>query len=397
MTNAPFWPNPLTHFCAVAPRGPVLYFAPAAITAQGRLFRAGFPGLVTYAVKANPEPLVIEALVAADITTFDVASPAEIALIKGLVPGATLHYNNPVRSRDEIEQAVNADVASYSVDSLSELEKLCALVPVLRKSGARVEIAARFKLPVAGASYDFGSKFGTSEELAAELLRRIAAAGYTPALTFHPGTQCTAPAAWESYITAAARIARAAGVRIARLNVGGGFPAHRLAGTPPDLAAIFSAIRVATKQAFGLAKPDLVCEPGRALVAEAGAVLAQVKAIRDKRDVFLNDGVYGLFAELPIVGMIDRIEAFSPTGQRRHGARAPRDVFGPTCDSVDRLPGQVPLPADLAEGDYLLFHGMGAYSSVTATRFNGYGDVTVVPVHRLTAAGDDAVVALAAE
>ncbi len=371
------WADPVDYLRAMAPRDPVMFLSPAALQAQAQRFLTGFPGLVTYAVKANPDEAVIVNLAAAGLAGFDVASPEEIRLIRRLVPGAALHYNTPVRARHEIAVGVAEDVLSWSVDSLSELDKLLAQVPRVNGRGERVEITARFKLPVAGAVYDFGAKFGATEELATEILRRIAAAGYVPSLTFHPGTQCTDPAAWEAYIHAARRIADGAGVTIARLNVGGGFPSHRLRAEMPSLAAIFRLIGRVTAEAFAEAAPELVCEPGRALVADAMALLAQVKGLRDGAHVFLNDGIYGAMAELPLMGALDRIRAWAPDGTPRIGEPVRRIVFGPTCDSVDRLPGEVALPADLAEGDYLLVQGMGAYSVPTNTRFNGFGALTL--------------------
>jgi ornithine decarboxylase len=373
------WAHPPAFLMQNRPEHPVLFFAPSVLQATARRFIAGFPGLVTYAVKANPEAVVIENLAAAGVRAFDVASPAEIRLIARLVPDAAMHYNNPVRSRAEIAVGVEHGVASWSVDSHSELDKLIALVPA-----AGTEIAVRFKLPVDGAAYNFGAKFGATVEVATVLLRRVAEAGFVPALTFHPGTQCTEAEAWLAYIEAAAGIATAAGVRIARLNVGGGFPSHRLAGVVPQLEAIFSLIGRATAEAFGADAPALVCEPGRGLVAEAFTLAAQVKAVRDGGPVFLNDGVYGALAELPLIGAIDRVSVLGPSGFRR-GAPVNRIVFGPTCDSVDRLPGELALPGDIAEGDYVLFDGLGAYSTATNTRFNGFGELAIETVMRLQA------------
>lgn len=367
------WTDPVEYLRSVQPEDPVLFLSPRALQAQARRFLQGFPGLTTYAVKSNPDEAVITNLAAAGIRGFDVASPDEIALIRRLCPTAALHYNNPVRARSEIAFAVAQDVASYSVDAASEFDKLAALVPTRRNGGERVEIAARFKLPVPGAAYDFGAKFGATEDRAAELLRRIAGAGYAPALTFHPGTQCGDPMAWDAYIRAAGRIARAAGVRLARLNVGGGFPSWRQQDGAPPLADIFLRIAETTAEVFGAEAPSLVCEPGRGMVGDAVALAVRVKAIRDDAHVFLNDGIYGAFAELPVIGATDRIAALSPEGQPRKGAPQPRLVFGPTCDSLDRLPGDTALPADLAEGDYLLVQGMGAYAAAIATRFNGFG------------------------
>lgn len=369
------WTNPSEFLRSQQPDHPVIFFAPSVLQSTARRFIDGFPGLVTYAVKSNPDAMVIENLVAAGIRGFDVASPVEIALIRRLAPGAALHFNNPVRARHEIEFAVTQGVASYSVDSRSELQKLIEIVPA---SGT--EITVRFKLPVEGAAYNFGDKFGATVEGAAELLKIVKQAGFIASLTFHPGTQCTDPAAWDSYIRAAAEICRLSGVTAKRLNVGGGFPSHRVQGELPQLEAIFALIdRVAT-EAFGDARPMLVCEPGRGLVAESMVSAARVKAVRDDAHVFLNDGTYGCLDELPLTGVISRMAVVAPDGQRRHGAPVPRVIFGPTCDSVDRLPGAIALPGDITEGDYLLIEGMGAYSTATNTTFNGFGAVQFVTV-----------------
>lgn len=369
------WTNPTEFLRNQQPENPVLFFSPSALQAAARRFIDGFPGMVTYAVKSNPGEEVIENLAAAGVRGYDCASAFEIDLIRRLAPDAAIHYNNPVRARSEILHAVEKGVKSYSVDSKSELAKLIALVPP-----RDTEISVRFKLPVAGAAYNFGAKFGATAELATELLRTVADAGFIPSITFHPGTQCTDPAAWETYIRTAADIARNAGVTIARLNVGGGFPSHRLTGVLPQLEATFALIdRVAT-EAFGDARPMLVCEPGRALCGDAFTLAARVKALRDDTHVFLNDGVYGSLTELPLIGVIDRVQVMSPEGELRSGAPLPRIVFGPTCDSVDRLPGEVPLPSDIAEGDYVIVQGMGAYSTVTNTRFNGFGELAMATV-----------------
>lgn len=369
------WTNPTEFLRNQQPEHPVLFFSPSALQAAARRFIDGFPGMVTYAVKSNPGEEVIENLAAAGVRGYDCASPFEIDLIRRLAPDAAIHYNNPVRSLAEIAHAVEKGVKSWSVDSRSELEKLIAHVPA-----GDSEISVRFKLPVAGAAYNFGAKFGATAELATDLLRRVAEAGFIPSITFHPGTQCTDPAAWEAYIRTAAQIARDAGVTIARLNVGGGFPSHRLTGVVPQLEATFDLIdRVAT-EAFGAARPMLICEPGRGLCGDAFTLAARVKALRDDTHVFLNDGVYGSLTELPLIGVIDRVEVLSPEGEKRMGAPMPRIVFGPTCDSVDRLPGEVPLPSDIAEGDYVIVQGMGAYSTVTNTRFNGFGELALATV-----------------
>ena len=376
MRDIPNWHDPKAHLMRHAPDDAVLYFSPATLQATARRFLAGFDGVVTYAVKANPGEEVLGNLVAAGIRAFDVASPREMYAVRAVCPDATLHYNNPVRSPEEVAVAVRLGVASYSVDCPRELEKLAA-VP------HGTEVSVRLALPVEGAAYDFGEKFGVGPEAAVELLREVAACGFTPALTFHPGTQCDDPKAWGAYIVEAAQVAKAAGVRLARMNVGGGFAAHRC-GDAPDLEAIFVHIRAEVDRCFGSDAPELVCEPGRAMVADAFTLAARVKALRGNGAVFLNDGVYGGLTEVRDIGAPDRIAVLSSEGTLRQDAPVERVVFGPTCDSIDRLPDPLPLPGDLAEGDYILFAGMGAYTRSLTTRFNGYGLNDVVTVARLS-------------
>jgi len=91
----------------------------------------------------------------------------------------------------------------------------------------------------------------------------------------------------------------------------------------------------------------------------------------------------GALAEQPIMGMTDRLRVIAPDGSPRQGAPIPRLLWGPTCDSLDRIPGTVPLPADMQDGDYIVIDGMGAYSTATVTRFNGYGGLTLATVRDL--------------
>lgn len=357
--------NPITHLMRHAPDTVQIYVCPAVLQATARRFIAGFDGLVTYAVKANSGEEVLSNLLAAGITAFDVASPREIEAVRSLSPDAVLHYNNPVRSLDEISFARAMGVRSYAVDCMSELNKLTDVAPCS-------EIAVRLALPVKGAAYDFGAKFGTDPDGAVALLSRVSAMGLVPSITFHPGTQCTEPRAWGAYIAASVDVARRAGVRLGRLNVGGGFPAHRV-GEAPDLEAIFDHIRAEVDRHFGDDAPALLCEPGRAMVAEAFQIAARIKALRPDGSVFLNDGIYGGLSEGRDIAMVDRVCVVSPQGLMRAAAPMPRVVYGPTCDSIDRLPEPLPLPSDIAEGDYLLFSAMGAYSRSINTAFNGYG------------------------
>jgi ornithine decarboxylase len=367
------WNSPSDYLLARAPDHPVHFFSPAALQAQAKRFLDGFNGLVTYAVKANPEHAVLSNLLAAGVTAFDVASPNEIRLLRNLAPNATLHYNNPVRSKSEIRFAHGAGVKSYSVDGFREFAKIQEIIP---PNG--VEISVRIKLPVSGAVYDFGAKFGATPEKAIELLLQVKSAGYIPSITFHPGPQCEDPEAWKTYISEAAAVARAADVTIKRLNVGGGFPARTEKGAP-NLECFFALIDKTVADEFST-RPALVCEPGRAMVAESFSHATRVKSINDNGDVYLNDGIYGGLSEFPVLDVQRSFTVLPPLGDRRSKTNIAALVFGPTCDSLDVLPNKLSLPRDIADDDYLLFQNMGAYVKGVTTDFNGYGQLETVTV-----------------
>ena len=367
-----FTGTPKHYIASQMPDLPILFFNPIALRNRLKVFQKGFPGLVTYAIKANDAPEVLENLSMAGLQTFDVASPAEIMQVRGLCPNATLHYNNPVRSIREIQLGIKAGVASWAVDCMSELEKLI-------QNGVGGEIAVRLHLPMGGSAYNFGEKFGACPDDAVRLLRRVAEAGYQTAMTFHVGTQCTDYSAWDQYINACRDIVLHANVSLDRLNVGGGFPAHR-ANFAPDLAAAFASISEAAKSTFCANAPTLVCEPGRALVSECYQLLVRVKGQKTGNILYLNDGIYGAMAEWRDIGPIKRLEVIRPSGGTITSPCADFTVFGPTCDSLDRLPGSVLLPRTIQDGDYILISGMGAYSNATCTPFNGYGAVERVTI-----------------
>ena len=352
-----------------APDNPVALFRPDILQRSALRFCSGFPGHVSYAVKANPSRHVLKTLVQSGITTFDVASIAEMHAVRDTLPTARLHYHNPVRSPSEIAEAKALGIASWSIDRLSELDKLGDLPP-------KSQIAVRVTLRRGGAAYDFGAKFGASVDDATEVLRIVAARGLSPALTFHPGTQCTDPSAWTDYIATCADIAKMAGVQLAALNVGGGFPASD-SDRSNALTSIFATIKTAMATHFPTDAPTLWCEPGRAMVADALWLLLRIKARSDDR-LYLNDGLYGALGEWRDMPVPGRRIVLDPRGAARKGQQAPFTVFGPTCDSLDRMPGLWDLPATTAEGDHLLLTGAGAYSLALVTGFNGYGTADVL-------------------
>lgn len=371
------WPTARDYVLAACPDDPVYFFAPSRLRARFATFASAFSGRVTYAVKANDSGDVLRVLAQSGMTAFDVASPVEMAQVRAVAPLAELHYHNPVRSRDEIAQAKRFGIRSWSIDAQNELDKLGVLTP-------SSEIAVRFKLPMQGAAYDFGEKFGATPDVATALVRAVAARGLVPTLTFHPGTQCRDADAWVRHIRAAGDIARDAGVTLTRLNVGGGFAANRGQGED-DLRQTCEKITAAARSVFGAACPDLVCEPGRSMVGDSFAVGLRVKSLRPDGSVILNDGIYGALAEWRDMGAVGTalVDVFGARGAVRSATVRPTVVFGPTCDSLDRVPDPMPLPVDLQEGDHLLIRGMGAYSQSLACRFNGFGAMHVIKTQEI--------------
>ena len=353
---------------AVAPDYPLYCFCRSQLRAQARRFQEGFPGQIAYAVKANAQPLVVATLAETGLRHFDVASMNEVALVRNLVPDAILLYDNPVKSRDEIGRAYrDFGVRSFSLDDAIELQKIADLVG----RDASVQLNVRFKLPKVMPAQDLSSKFGATMEVAANLLRLVVAMGYRPALTFHPGSQCTDPMAYDEYIVGAASVVSAAGVQLSMLNVGGGFPVPYCNARVPPLLEYFRAVENAWRQHFPGSSAELLCEPGRSMVADSVSLLTRVKHRRAGRTVYLNDGIYGGLLEHLVFKISTPVRAYRD-GNALDGASAEFEVFGPTCDSTDRLPLTVPLPGQIGEGDWVEFGLMGAYGSATATRFNGF-------------------------
>ncbi|MET0546035.1 MAG: hypothetical protein ABWZ40_06970, partial [Caulobacterales bacterium] len=363
---------------ALEPDAPLFLFSEKALIARTKRYLKHFPGDVSYAVKCNPTEPVLKALGALDVKTFDVASIQEIELVSAAVPGATLHYHNPVKSRREIDKANKQfGCRRFAVDCVEEIDKLHAVIG----GDPEVELAVRFVLPRdrSWSSHDFSTKFGAPEHECAGLLQHAQSLGYKVLLTFHPGSQVHDTSVYVRHIEAAARIAEAAQIKITRLNVGGGFPANYLLQTAPEPEAFFTAIDESVKKTFDGAAPKLECEPGRGLVADCMSLLTRVKLVAAE-DVFLNDGVYGGLLEF-----LQMPELRPPTRVWRGGKRliSPSKsykVFGPTCDPIDELPHRIDLPEDLRDEDYVEFGQAGAYGYACMTNFNGYGGHRIIAV-----------------
>jgi ornithine decarboxylase len=364
------YPTTSALIAAEAPDFPSFLFSERELHRQVKLFRKGFDGLLTYAVKCNPSSHILSQLHREGVKAFDVASNREMELVRDLAPGAAMHYNNPIKNKREIERAYEEfGVRSFTIDHPQQLDQLAAVVAPSRD----IEVTTRFKAGKALKSYDFGIKFGVMEQGAAEIVTLAQEMGYTGSLCFHVGSQCEDAYAYERHIAAAARIATESGIELKRLNLGGGFPAPYPTSEAPPMDYYFETIATAVKDHFGDSKPELIIEPGRALVTSSTSLLLRVKHQRGGISVYVNDGAYGSLMEVKFMHFTPPVRVWR--GARLHdndGQFEGFTVWGPTCDSYDVLPQTFTLPSDIDEDDWIEFGLMGAYTQASLTPFNGF-------------------------
>lgn len=339
---------------------------------KSKEFKRLFRGTVMYAVKCNPTKDVIKTIAKSGIKTFDAASIEEVRLVRKWVPTAKIHFMHTVKSREAIREAYfDHGVRVFVLDSFDELHKIVHetnLAPDL-------ELYIRLALPKnKAAAMDFSVKFGATPEIAAELLREARLVSVKLGIMFHPGSQSKNTEVFRKGIGIAADVIKKSGVAVDAIDVGGGFPVSYPQQDIAPLSDYIATIHKAVDD-FGLSNLDLYCEPGRALVAEAGKLIIRVE-LRKDNVLYLNDGVYGGLVEAASFqgGFIYPLRLI-----RKEGDKGDEDTLmsfrfcGPTCDSVDMMAGPFILPADIAEGDWIEVGMTGAYSISCRTNFNGFG------------------------
>ncbi len=362
---------------ALTPGYPVYCLRPHVLKRTAARFLELFPGRVLYAVKCNPHPAVLKGLYDAGIRHFDTASLPEIAQVRENFPDSGAYFMHPVKSRAQIHAAAKVyGVDTFVVDHMDELTKVLEQT----EGSEGVTIMVRITTPKSeGVLYHLAAKFGAEAQEAAVMLREARSRGCQVGLAFHVGSQCLAPEAYEKALEICGQILDMAGTPIQYLDVGGGFPASYL-GTAnmPPLEAFMDVIDKGAQKLKLRRDCVLMCEPGRAMVAEAMSLVVQVHLRKGDR-LYINDGVYGSFSEMVTAGIRLPAELIRLGGQPAKDL-APFVLNGPTCDSVDVLPGHFELPSDVREGDWIEIDRLGAYSFANATRFNGFYPETLVTV-----------------
>jgi ornithine decarboxylase len=374
----------------LAPDEPLTCVWPERIAASARRFLEGFPGWVAYAVKANPEPAVLAALHAAGVRCFDVASEAEVAQVRGAFPDAELFFHNPVKARRVLQVAHRRHgVRRYVVDHAAELAKV--LEETGGGGGGERTVLVRLAVSGGAVAQDFSTKFGASPQEAAAVLRAAADAGVATGLAFHLGTQCADPDAYRRALALCGEVLSSAGVAPACLSVGGGFPAHYHGLRLPPLEEYLRAIREAAA-ALRLEGCALMCEPGRALVADGCSVVTRVRLRRGDL-LYLGDGPTGSFGDLwyqaraaPV--RLHRLEGAASAELGDFRAQGPLAI---ECD--DSLPVRLRLPADVREGDWIEVGELGAYGAGMAMDLQRYHAVPCVTIAGEPAWGTDAAAA----
>ena len=350
------------------PERPVLCLRPHAAARAARWFLANFPGQVLYAAKANDASPVIEALAEAGISKFDVASSVEIARMAA-VPKAQLYFMNPVKSRVSIRTAFDEfGVRSFAFDSEDELDK------ILDETGRARDLALylRIACPNTHSLIPLEGKFGVPMPEAPALLLRARQVARRLGITFHVGSQAVVPAAFGEALRQVGQLIVTSGVLIDAIDIGGGFPSRYPHSDPPELSDYTDEIAKAWDELAVKDSCELLCEPGRALVAEAESVIVRVDARRGDA-LYVNDGAFGTLFDAAYSRFRFPARLIEAAGAKARG-EAEFSMYGPTCDSSDYLQGPFMLPASVQEGDYIEIGQIGAYGRVLANRFNGFGE-----------------------
>ena len=359
------------------PATPCLVLDVDRVAENFRALTAALPlARIYYAVKANPAPQILSRLVGLN-SSFDAASAEEVqaCLDAGAAPGV-ISFGNTIKKVSAIRRAFAAGVSLFAFDSAEELEKLARHAP-----GSRVY--CRIMVENAGADWPLSRKFGTTIESARGLMARAGEMGLDPyGLSFHVGSQQTDTASYEAAIGKVAMLftdLRDSGVNIRMVNLGGGFPT-RYRDEVPGIDAFGNAIMGAMTRHFGNNLPEMLIEPGRFIVGDAGVVCAEVVLVsrRDKSDpvrwVYLDIGRFGGLAETEGESIKYRI-----TTAHDGGAAGPVAIAGPTCDGSDIMyeRSNYRLPLALESGDRVELLSTGAYVTTYASqRFNGFAPLT---------------------
>jgi len=349
------------------PERPVYCIRKKSIQVASRTFQNKFSGTILYAVKTNPHPEVLKTIIQSGINNFDVASIKEIEDIRKISPKAKCSFMHTVKSRESIKEAYfKFGVKTFSLDTKDELIKIIEST----NQAKDLELFVRVSVSNEHAEIDLSKKFGALTSEAVGLLRLTKQFAKKIGLSFHVGSQCMHPISYAKGITEIGNVMKRTKIIPHYINVGGGFPTIYPDLVPQSLDNYFEEIKKSLKNLKLDKLPEIICEPGRALVAESGSTIVRVN-LRKKQKLHINDGTYGTLFDAGVPNIV------YPSRLIRNGRIISKkltsfDFYGPTCDSMDYMKGPFILPNNIKENDYIELGQLGAYGLTFRTKFNGF-------------------------
>ena len=351
------------------PDKPVYCIRKNSILSVSKFFQKKFPGKILYAVKTNPHPTVIKTLIKSGIDQFDVASIDEIKAVRKFSQSTKCSFMHTVKSRESISEAYfKYGVKTFSLDTKDELIKI-----IKSTSNAKdLELFVRVSVSNEHAEIDLSKKFGALNSEATGLLRLVKQHAKKIGLSFHVGSQCMHPISYAKGITEIGNIIKKTKIIPDYINVGGGFPTIYPDLIPQSLDNYFDEIKKGLKNLKLDNLPEIICEPGRALVAESGSTIVRVN-LRKKQKLYINDGTYGTLFDAGTPNIVFPSKMIKDYSNKIISKKLTAfDFFGPTCDSMDYMKGPFLLPNNIKENDYIELGQLGSYGLTFRTQFNGY-------------------------
>ena len=349
------------------PDKPVYCIRKKSIQVASKFFQNKFPGKILYAVKTNPNREVLKTIIQSGIKQFDVASVDEIKTIKQLDPNLHCSYMHTVKSRENIKEAYfKYGVKDFSLDTKEELIKILECT----KNAKDLNLFVRVAVSNEHAEIDLSKKFGALPSEAAGLLRLAKANSKKVGLSFHVGSQCMHPISYSKGISEIGNIIKRTKIVPNYINVGGGFPTIYPDLVPQCLENYFKEIKNSLKKLKFEKLPEVLCEPGRAIVAESGSTVVRVN-LRKKQKLYINDGTYGTLFDGGVPNIVFPTKLIT-NGRIISKKLTSFDFYGPTCDSMDYMKGPFLLPNNIKENDYIELGQLGAYGLTFRTQFNGF-------------------------
>ena len=349
------------------PTEPVYCIRRNSIRLASKFFQNKFPGKILYAVKTNPHPVVLQTLLDSGIKHYDVASIKEIETIKNLNPEVECSYMHTVKSREDIKEAYfKYNIKTFALDTKDELIK------IIESTNHAKDLRLFIRVSVSNehAEIDLSKKFGAITSEAAGLLRLGKQYAYKLGLSFHVGSQCMHPISYAKGISEIGNIIKRTKIVPDIINVGGGFPTIYPDLVPQPMQSYFDEINKGFKNLKLQKLPEIICEPGRSLVAESGSTIVRVN-LRKKQKLYINDGTYGTLFDAGTPNIVYPSRVIK-NGRVISKKLTSFDFYGPTCDSMDYMKGPFILPNNIKENDYIELGQLGAYGLTFRTQFNGF-------------------------